>query len=74
MLEVKRKEAGMNKESNYGTQFLFTGTTCPLAGQSRTAENAYENQEASATIKKESEFSEADSRLLPYHLYFSSKL
>jgi hypothetical protein len=64
----------MNKESNYGTQFLFNGTTSSLAGQSRTAENAYENQEASSTIKKESEFSEADSRLLPYHLYFSSKL
>jgi hypothetical protein len=64
----------MNKENNNGTQSFFNGTTCPLTSKSRTSENTYENQEASSTIKKESEFSKADPRLLPYHLYFSSKL
>lgn len=53
----------MNAENNHRTQFLFN----------RASENAYEDQETPSTINKVSDFFQADDRLLPYHLYLSSK-
>jgi hypothetical protein len=64
----------MNKENNHGNQSFINGSHGPLTCKSRTSENACENEETSSDVKSNSEFTQADARLLPYHLYFSSKL
>lgn len=64
----------MNKDNNHGNQSFINGSHCPLTCKSGTSENAYENKETPSDVKSPSEFTQADARLLPYHLYYSSKL
>ena len=54
----------MNKENNHRTQILFN----------KAFKIAFEDQETLSTVNNESDFSQFDARLLPYHLYFSFKL
>ena len=65
----------MNEEKCYGNHDGTCRTTSDATSESTGAKVGPQNCEASArVVERDTDFINADRHLLPYHLYFSSKL